>query len=59
VPVFVVIALVGLILTQPAASSRVSGSAHAEIAGLNPAPQAALTQLARPAMAIRIVKATY
>jgi hypothetical protein len=57
-PVFVVIALVGLMLTQPAASNWISEAAQAEFVGLNPAPQAAPTQLAQPAMVIRIVKAT-
>jgi hypothetical protein len=59
VPVFVVIALVGLMLTQPAASNWISEAAQAEFVGLNPAPQVAPTQLAQPAMAIRIVRATY
>jgi hypothetical protein len=58
-PVFVVIALVGLILTQPAVSNWISEAAQAEFVGLNPAPEAAPTQLAQPAMAIRTVKATY
>jgi hypothetical protein len=59
VPVFVVIALAGLMLTQPAASNWISEAAQAEFVGFNPAPEAAPTQLAQPAMAIRIVKATY
>jgi hypothetical protein len=58
-PVFIVIALVGLMLTQPAASNWISEAAQAEFVGLTPAPQAASTQLAQPAMAIRVVRATY
>jgi hypothetical protein len=58
-PVFVVLALAGLILTQPAASNWISKAAQAEFVGLDPAPQAAPTQLAQPAIAIRVVKAAY
>jgi hypothetical protein len=56
-PVFIVIALVGLMLTQPAASNWISEAVQAEFVGLTPAPQPAPTQLAQPALAVQIVKA--
>jgi hypothetical protein len=59
VPVCIAIALIGFVLTHPVAATWISEAAQAEFAGINPAPELAPTQLARPAMEFRTVKATY
>ena len=56
-PVLVVIALIGLAITQPAASNWISEAVQAEFAGTNFAPDLAPTQLAPPARETRTVRA--
>lgn len=56
VPVFVVIALIGLALVQPAASSWISAAVQAEFAGSSLPQEASSTVLAQPAMAVRAVR---
>ena len=46
------------VLTHPEASNWISEAAQAEFGGINPAPELAPTQLAQPAMELRIVKVT-
>jgi hypothetical protein len=55
-PVLVVIALVGLAMTQPVASNWISEAVQAEFAGTNLPPEIASTQLAQPTMTVRAVK---
>jgi hypothetical protein len=57
VPALFAIALVGLAMTQPAASNWISEAAQAEFAGAFMVPEIAPTQLAQPAMQIRSVRA--
>ena len=57
VPALFAIALIGLAMTQPAASNWISEAAEAEFAGAFITPEIAPTQLAQPAMQIRTVKA--
>jgi hypothetical protein len=56
VPVFVVIALIGLALAQPAASNWISAAVQAEFAGSSLPQEAASTLLAQPAMTVRAVR---
>ena len=49
VPVLLVLALIGLVVFQPAASVWISEAVQAEFSGTDIAPQAAPTQLAQPA----------
>ena len=56
VPVFVVIALIGLALVQPAASNWISAAVQAEFAGPSLPQEAASTLLAQPAMTARAVR---
>ena len=49
IPVFLVLALIGLAMFQPAASVWISEAVQAEFSGTDIAPQVAPTQLARPA----------
>ena len=56
VPVFVVIALIGLALAQPAASSWISAAVQAEFAGSSLPQEAASTVLAQPAMTVRAAR---
>jgi hypothetical protein len=56
-PAIVVITLVGLAVTQPAASNWISDAVQAEFAGINPAPEPAPIQFAQPAREMRTVKA--
>jgi preprotein translocase subunit SecG len=56
VPVFVVIALIGLALVQPAASNWISAAVQAEFAGSSLPQEAASTVLAQPAMTVRTVR---
>ena len=55
-PVLVVIALVALAVIKPGASIWISEAAQAEFVGPN-SPDVAPTELVRPAMQIRTVKA--
>ena len=57
VPALIAVALVGLAIFQPAVSSWISEAAQAEFAGSFAMPDAAPTQLARPANEIRAVRA--
>lgn len=56
VPVFVVIALIGLALVQPAASNWISAAAQAEFAGSSLPQETTSTLLAQPAMTVRAVR---
>jgi hypothetical protein len=55
-PVLVVLALVGLAIIQPSASSWISEAVQAEFAGMN-SPGIVPIQLAEPVMRIRTVNA--
>ncbi len=60
-PVLLVIALIGLAIAHPGASSWISQAVEAEFAGFDAAPQLAPaqlapTQLAQPSMASRTVR---
>jgi hypothetical protein len=55
-PVFVVIALIGLAMTKPAASNWISAAVQAEFAGSSLPQEAASTLLAQPAMTVRAVR---
>ncbi len=52
-----VIALVTLAIVQPSASNWISEAVQAEVAGFSTIPEITPTQLARPAMQIRTVRA--
>jgi hypothetical protein len=56
-PALLAIALVGLAIVQPSASNLISEAVQAEVAGFNAMPEITPTQLARPAMQIRTVRA--
>jgi hypothetical protein len=56
-PLLFVIALVGLVIAQPAASNWISEAVQAEFAGANLAPEVAPAQLAKPAMQISTIRA--
>jgi hypothetical protein len=56
-PALLVIALVGLAITQPDMSSLVSEAVQAEFANAYLAPAIAPTQIAQPARVIRTVRA--
>ena len=56
-PILLVIALVGLVLAQPAASKWISEAVQAEFGGGNLTPEIAPVQLGKPAMQIRSVRA--
>jgi hypothetical protein len=56
-PALLAITLVGLAMTQPAASNWISEAAQAEFAGAFMAPEVAPTQLAQPAMQTGTVRA--
>ena len=56
-PALLVLALVGLIMTHQATSSRVSEAAQAEFPGTNLLPKLAPTQLTQPDREIRNVGA--
>jgi hypothetical protein len=55
-PVLVVVALIGLAMTNPKTSNWISDAVQAEFVGSN-GPEAAPTQLARPASTIQTVRA--
>ena len=56
-PALFVIALLVLATMQPATSNWISDAVQAEFAGISVMPEAAPTQLARPDMEIRTVRA--
>jgi hypothetical protein len=56
VPVFVVIALIGLALSQPAASNWISAAVQAEFAGSSLPQEATSILLAQPAATVRAVR---
>jgi hypothetical protein len=56
-PALVVIALIGLAMTNPNTSNWISDAVQAEFVGSNYGPETAPTQLAKPASAIRTVRA--
>jgi hypothetical protein len=56
-PVLLAVALIGLAALEPAASTWISDAAQAEFAGIFVMPEPAPTQLARPGMEIRTVRA--
>jgi hypothetical protein len=56
-PALVVIALVALAVIHPAASNWISDAVQAEFVGINPAPEAAPSQIAQPAREMRTIKA--
>ncbi len=57
VPVVIAVALVGLAITKPEVSTWIAEAAQAEFAGSVMMPEAAPTQLARPANEIRTIRA--
>jgi hypothetical protein len=56
-PVLIVIALIGLIATQPEGSNWISEAVQAEFVGTDLVPDVAPTQIAKPAIEIRTVRA--
>jgi hypothetical protein len=56
-PALLAIMLIGLAILQPAASSWISEAVQAEVAAFNAMPELSPTQLARPDMEIRTVRA--
>jgi hypothetical protein len=56
-PVLLALVLVGLVIAQPSASNWIAEAAQAEYADAYFAPDVAPTQLAKPAMEIRTVRA--
>jgi hypothetical protein len=56
VPALIAIAQIGFVLTHPVASKWISEAAQAEFGGIDPASEAAPTQLAQPVMEFRTVK---
>jgi hypothetical protein len=56
-PILLVIALIGLVIAQPAASRWISEAVQAESGGGNLTPEIAPVQLAKPTMQIRTVRA--
>jgi hypothetical protein len=56
-PALLAVTLIGLAIMQPAASNWISEAVQAEVAGISLMPEAAPTQLARPDMEIRTVRA--
>ena len=57
VPVLIVMALIGLAITQPDTSNWISEAVQAEFAATTLVPDVAPTRLAKPAMEIRTVRA--
>ena len=53
-PVLLAVALIGLAITHPTASNWISEAVQAEFASTGLAPEAAPTQLARPARGISV-----
>jgi hypothetical protein len=56
-PTLLVIALIGLVVAQPAASRWISEAVLAEFGGGDSTPEIAPVQLAKPSMQIHTVKA--
>ena len=56
-PALLAIMLIGLAILQPAASNWISEAVQAEVAVFNVTPEVTPTQLARPTMQIRTVRA--
>jgi hypothetical protein len=56
-PILLVIALIGLVIAQPAASRWISEAVQAEFGGGNLTPEIAPIQLAKPTMQIHTVRA--
>jgi hypothetical protein len=56
-PALIVMALIGIVTTRPAASNWISQAAEAEFVGTDLVPDVAPIRLAKPAMEIRTVKA--
>ena len=56
VPVFVVIALIGLVMIKPQAANWISAAVEAEFAGSSLPQGAASTVLAQPATTVRAVR---
>jgi hypothetical protein len=56
-PVLLAVALIGLAILEPAASKWISDATQAELAGIYAMPEATPTQLARPNMEVRTVRA--
>lgn len=56
-PVVLAVALIALVILEPAASKWISDAAQAEFAGIYTVPDTGPTQLARPSMEIRTVRA--
>ena len=56
-PVLVIIALIGMLVSHPVAVKWISDAAQAELAGIYVMPEATPTQLARPNMEVRTVRA--
>lgn len=56
-PVLFVIVLAGLAIVQPATSNWISETVQAEFTGISVMPEITPTQLARPAMEMRTVRA--
>ena len=56
-PALLAITLIGLAILQPAASNWISEAVQAEVAVFNVTPEVTPTQLARPTMQIRTVRA--
>jgi hypothetical protein len=59
VPVGIAIALMAFVLTHPEASRWISQAAQAEFSGIDPAPETAPIQVARPTMELPTVKVVY
>ena len=57
VPALIAVALIGLAIAKPEVSTWIAEAAQAEFAGSVTVPEAAPTQLARPANEIRTVRA--
>ena len=56
-PAILAMTLIGLAIVQPAASNCISGAVEAEVAAFTVVPEVTPTQLARPVMEIRTVRA--
>ena len=56
-PVLLAVALIALAILEPSASKWISDAAQAELAGIYVMPEATPTQLARPNMEVRTVRA--
>ena len=56
-PVLFVIVVAGLAIVQPATSNWISEAVQAEFTGISVMPEVTPTQLARPAMEMRTVRA--